>query len=333
MKFLLLVVCILSCASVSAESKGVIERGTYNNRPDVVAFMQRVSANHDIPLQEIHSLLAQGKRVDRIIELISKPAEGKPWHEYRKIFLTQERIDKGVVFWNKNQHILARAEQEFGVPANIIVAILGVETYYGTRMGTFPVLDALMTLGFDYPKRSAFFLRELEQFILLLRSENLNAFDLVGSYAGAMGMGQFISSSYQRYAVDFNGDGQRDLWTSFEDGIGSVANYFKVHGWQTGEPVIDKATVRGSNYKKLDADKLKPKYKISELKSNGVKVLGAATEKEDLSFHILEGKKASEYWVGHKNFYVITRYNHSEKYAMAVFQLAQEIAQARSKQR
>ncbi len=329
MKNLLFIVCVFFCGTVAAESSGVVERGSYNNRADVVAFMQRVSANNDIPMQEIHSLLAQGNRVDRIIELISKPAEGKPWHEYRKIFLTQSRIDKGVVFWEKNQQILQRAEREFGVPAEIIVAILGVETYYGTRMGTFPVLDALMTLGFDYPKRGAFFRRELEQFILLVRSENLNAFDLVGSYAGAMGMGQFISSSYQHYAVDYNGDGQRDLWTSYEDGIGSVANYFKVHGWETGEPIIDKASVRGSKYKSLDADKLKPGYSVAKLNASGIKVLGTAKENEKFSLHILEGKKAPEYWVGHKNFYVITRYNHSEKYAMAVYQLAQEIAKAR----
>jgi len=325
---------VLSCcwfALGHSGSSGVVERGSYNQRPDVVAFMQRVSATHDIPYAEVHSLLAQGHRLDRVIELMNKPAEGKPWHEYRKIFITQARIDKGVAFWARHEDILDRAELEFGVPPEIIVAILGVETYYGTRMGTFPVLDTLMTLGFDYPKRSEFFLKELEQFLLLVRTEDLRAFDLVGSYAGAMGMGQFISSSYQHYAIDFDGDGQRDLWSNFEDGIGSVANYFKEHGWQANQPVVDKATVRGSAYKKLDADRLKPRYKIVDLQASDVKVLGTASEKELFSFHSLEGVKTPEYWVGHKNFYVITRYNHSEKYAMAVFQLAQKIAQARKK--
>ena len=326
----LLVLMLLACSNVLAQSTGVIERGPYAKRPDVVAFLQRVSASHDIPYSELQGILAQGKKLDRVIELMNKPAEGKPWHEYRNIFVTKERINKGVEFWQRHQPILDQAEAVYGVPPEIIVSIIGVETYYGTRMGTFPVLDTLMTLGFDYPKRSAFFLRELEQYLLLMRTENLDAFELVGSYAGAMGMGQFISSSYQRYAVDFDGNGVRDLWNSFDDGIGSVGNYFAAHGWQSGAPVVDKATVKGKAFKKLDADKLKPKYKHADLKTQGVKVLGTVTESEPLSFHILDGKKASEYWVGHQNFYVITRYNHSEKYAMAVYQLAQEILKARN---
>lgn len=320
---------IFIASSATAQSSGVIERGTYTKRPDVVAFLQRVSANHDIPYSELQGVLAQGKKLDRVIELMNKPAEGKPWHQYRKIFVTKERINKGVDFWERHQPILDQAKAVYGVPPEIIVAIIGVETYYGTRMGTFPVLDTLMTLGFDYPKRSEFFLRELEQYLLLTRNENLDAFELVGSYAGAMGMGQFISSSYTHYAVDFDGNGVRDLWTSFDDGIGSVANYFAAHGWQSGGPVVDKATVKGKAFKKLDADKLKPRYRHAQLKEQGVKVLGTASEREPLSFHILEGEKVPEYWVGHQNFYVITRYNHSEKYAMAVYQLAQEILKAR----
>lgn len=312
-----------------AQSSGVIERGPYAKRPDVVAFLQRVSAKHDIPYEELQRILAQGKKLDRVIELMNKPAEGKPWHEYRQIFVTKERTNKGVAFWDEHEAILNQANSVYGVPPEIIVAIIGVETYYGTRMGTFPVLDTLMTLGFDYPKRSAFFLSELEHFLVLMRTENLDAFNLVGSYAGAMGMGQFISSSYQRYAVDFDGNGVRNLWSSYDDGIGSVANYFAAHGWKSGAAVVDKATVKGKGFQKLEADKLKPRYKNGELQTAGVKVLGTTSAKESLSFHILEGKKKPEYWVGHQNFYVITRYNHSEKYAMAVYQLAQEILKAR----
>lgn len=321
----LLLTTFLSAPAFADSGSGIVQRGDYLKRSDVQTFIQEVAQRNDIPSKEVSSILAQGEKSQRIIDLISAPAEGKPWHEYRKIFLGQSRIDAGVEFWKKNTEVLQRAESEYGVPPEIIVAIIGVETFYGTRMGKFSVLDALMTLGFDYPPRSKFFRSELEHFLLLSREESINPQELKGSYAGAMGMGQFIPSSFRNYAVDFDADGQRDLWHNSVDGIGSVGNYFKLHGWQPGKPVTAQVSTTGNRWKKLDSDTLKPKYSAGDLKQHRIKLPADLSDTEKLSFIKLEGKKAPELWIGRENFYVITRYNHSEKYAMAVYQLSQAI--------
>ena len=318
----------------SQAKSGIVQRGDYLKRPEVQTFIQEVSGRNDISAEELSGILAQGKKSQRIIDLISAPAEGKPWYEYREIFLGKSRIEAGVEFWKKNNEILQQAESAYGVPPEIIVAIIGVETFYGTRMGGFPVLDALMTLGFDYPPRADFFRSELEHFLLLSREESIIPQDPKGSYAGAMGMGQFIPSSYRNYAVDFDTDGKRDLWHNTADGIGSVANYFQQHGWTPGQPVVTKATATGVLWKKLDNDNLKQKYTLDKLKAHKVKPVSKVTATGEHSFIYLEGKKSPELWIGHDNFYVITRYNHSKKYAMAVYQLAQAIKkkyQAREK--
>lgn len=221
--FILFSMIILGNASAEA---------SYWERPVVKDFVGEMVKKHRFDQAELKDWFSQSKKRQSIIDAMMRPAEKvKPWKDYREIFLTDRRITKGVAFWQQNRELLEKAEAKFGVAAEIIVAIIGVETYYGRQSGRYPVIDALATLGFDYPPRAAFFKKELEQYLLLVRDENLDTKNTLGSYAGAMGKGQFIPSSYRRYAVDFDNDGQRNLWET-TDAIGSVANYFKRHGWQ-----------------------------------------------------------------------------------------------------
>ncbi len=308
---------------------GVIERGEYAHRADVSEFIRRMASRHGLSADELRAVFAQARRQQRVLELIQRPAEGKPWSEYRPIFLTERRIAEGVDFWNAHAGALARAERQYGVPARIIVAILGVETFYGRRMGRFPVLDALVTLGFDYPRRAAYFRRELENYLLLVHEEALDPFGQKGSYAGAMGMGQFMPSSYRHYAVDFDANGRRDLWHSAADAIGSVANYFQRHGWRAGEPVAEPARVRGEGYRRLPANERRPSLRPAQLQAAGVTVAGPLRPDEKLVFLVLQGEHGPEFWVGHHNFFVITEYNHSVKYALVVHQLGEAIERRR----
>ena len=219
---------------------------------------------------------------------------------------------------------MQRAEKEFGVPAEIITAIIGVETYYGKRTGSYTVFDSLTTLGFDYPPRSKFFKSELKEFLLLSKEEKISVDDMTGSYAGAMGMPQFISSSYRNYAIDFDGDGKRDLWNSVPDVIGSVANYFSEHGWKKGETILHPASISDDSIVK-EKNELKPYITVGQLKQQGVVISRALDEKDEATLLKFDGKRGEEYWVGLDNFYVITRYNHSAMYSMAVFQLSEKI--------
>ncbi len=298
---------------------------SYARRPEVRHFMDEVAAEHAFDRAYLERLFAGVQRQDRVLEAIARPAEAKPWFEYRRIFLTPQRIDKGVAFWRENAPVLQRAERGYGVPAQIIVAILGVETLYGRRMGRYPVLDSLTTLGFDYPPRARFFRSELEQLLLLAREESLDAAALKGSYAGAMGRGQFIPSSYRRFAVDFDGDGVRDLWHSNADAIASVANYFQRHGWRTGGPVTVPATVQGRAYRTLVEKGIKPSIRPAVLGEHGVIPQGGQLDGERVALMEFELEDAKQYWIGWNNFYVITRYNHSPLYAMAVYQLSDRI--------
>ncbi|CAG0908277.1 unnamed protein product, partial [Cyprideis torosa] len=257
--------------AIQGEQSGIIQRGNYMERDDVEAFVGEMVSSHGFDANALRALLAQAQQQKRVLELVAKPAEGKDWSEYRPIFLNKSRIDAGVVFWQENEAILQRAEQEFQVPAEIIVAIIGVETFYGTRMGTFPVLDTLVTLGFDYPPRAPFFKKQLEEFLLLSREQHIDPLGPKGSYAAAMGMGQFISSSYRDFAVDFDGDQKIDLWKNRADGIGSVANYFKQHKWMMGQPVIAPAYVSGKGYEALKANELEPSYSLDDLEKAGVR--------------------------------------------------------------
>lgn len=323
---IMLAIWVLAAAAELVPKQGVVQRGGYLSRPEVQSFIDEMVQRHDFDRQRLLRLFAQVSRQDRVLEAISRPAEAKPWYEYRPIFLTASRIEQGVAYWAANEALLNRASQVYGVDPEYIVAILGVETYYGRRTGSFPVLEALTTLGFDYEPRANFFRRELEQYLLLTREESLDPLTLEGSYAGAMGQGQFISSSYRAYAVDFDGDGLRDLWGSTADAIGSVANYFKRHGWRLGEEVAIEARTSGRGHAGLVGKGLKPSLSLEELSASGVEPVRALpTADAVLSLIELEGEEGAEFWIGFNNFYVITRYNRSPLYAMAVYQLAQEI--------
>ncbi len=311
-------------------SAGIIQRGDYLQREDVRAFINKMHQEHGVSVQRLESIIAQARQQTRVLELIAKPAEGKPWRDYRPIFVNEKRIAAGVAFWNDNEKLLENAESRFGVPPEIITAIIGVETFYGTRMGGFPVLDSLATLGFDYPPRSKFFSKELEQFILFTLEENMDPFSLKGSYAGAMGMGQFMPSSYRQYAVDFDRDGQRDLFNNSADAIGSVANYFARHKWRQGDKIATRAQVKGSKYRKLKANERKPRYTLKQLAAAGVTPVSRLSGNEKLSFLALDGNKGKEFWLGHHNFFVITQYNHSVKYALAVYELSEAIKARRN---
>lgn len=304
-----------------------------DSRPDLQGFIDEMVKQNGFDRVEITRLLAQAETKSSILDAISSPAERKPWRDYRPIFVNPSRISGGVEFWNTHAAILARAESVYGVPAEIIVAIIGVETRYGKNTGSYRVLDALATLAFDYPARSPFFRSELEHYLLLAREEQIDATVPKGSYAGAMGLPQFMPSSFRRYAVDFNKDGRRDLWGDIDDVIGSVANYLSVHGWQPGARIASRARVRGDKYTLLLDAGLKPELGIDQLPHYGITLndtdppstpaLGSGIVRGTLLE--LEGGNDMEYWVGMQNFYTITRYNNSALYAMAVYQLSQEI--------
>lgn len=296
----------------------------YGERPEVQAFINDMVKNHQYDRDLLGYWMESVEQQAVILETIAKPAEGKPWKDYRPIFMTDERIQKGVAFWKQNNELLQRAETQYGVPAEIIVAIVGVETFYGKRSGGFLVLEALTTLGFDYPPRADFFRKELEQYLLMVREEKIDPRELRGSYAGAMGMPQFIPTSFRNYAVDFDGDGRRDLWNSTADVIGSVANYFKVNGWKFGEPVVSRASVIGTATE-LAGTQVKPNKSIAEYKQLGATPIHAFSEKADAVLLQFEGVNGVEYWMGLTNFYVITRYNRSPLYALAVYQLSQAL--------
>jgi membrane-bound lytic murein transglycosylase B len=301
----------------------------YGDQPQVQAFIADMVDRHDFNRDELQEVLAQAERRDDIIELMSKPAEKRlAWYEYRKIFLTSSRIDGGVAFWTQYADILAKAEKAFGVDPQIVVAIIGVETRYGSNTGRHRVLDALSTLAFDYPPRSKFFTSELEQYLLLAREENIDLLSATGSYAGAMGYGQFIPSSYRNYAVDFDASGTRDLWDSPMDIIGSVANYFQAHGWEQGGPVAVRAEVTGDAYQPLLELGYKPNTVLHAMRHDGVTPVTEMPDDLEAALIAFEQQDGPEYWLGFNNFYVITRYNHSPLYAMAVYQLSEEIRAA-----
>ncbi len=327
---LILLLGVLSSASVPAASSAAVQ-----------AFIDKAHKEHGIAKQEVVDLLAQAQHQQKIIDSMQRRAEKhKAWHEYRAIFLTDKRIDAGVAFWKENVALLRKAEKEFGVPAEIIVSILGVETLYGTRTGNMRVLDALYTLAFGYPKRSAFFTKELMQFILLSKEANFDPTEVTGSYAGAMGAAQFISSSYRHYAIDYDKDGRTDLWSSPADMIGSIANYLKMNGWKAADPIASLAQgVEAQRHAKLFfaepnrplkevvLPQDKPKHALAELAKQGI--TPSTPVKTDSLAYLMAFEMPNdrfEHWLGFHNFYVITRYNRSPLYAMAVYQLAQAIA-------
>ncbi len=319
---------LLGAALMAAGSASTAETGRL--APEArAAFLAEVQTRHAIAPDEAAVLLDQARYQQSIIDAITRPAEAKPWKDYRPIFLTADRIAKGRAFLARHRDALRAVEENTGVAAPILVAILGVETGYGANTGRYRVLDALYTLGFFYPKRAEFFRGELMQAFALAREEKLDLGAITGSYAGAMGWGQFIPSSYRAYAVDGDGDGIRDLWNSLPDVLASVANYFAVHKWQAGEPVAVRA-VRASDAQEFVPNSLEAEYSLPELAARGYRPAEAIGHAAPATLLKLEGAQGPEYWITFNNFYVISRYNRSPLYSMAVFQLAQAIAETDS---
>ena len=294
-------------------------------REDVAEFIRRMVATHDYDAARLQAVFADAQISREVLEAISRPAEALPWHRYRAIFLKPARIRQGVEFWRQRQASLQRAAQVYGVQPEIVVAILGVETRYGRVTGSYKVIDSLSTLAFDYPKRARFFAGELEQYLLLAREQSLDPRELMGSYAGAMGIPQFISSSYRAYAVDFDADGRIDIWQNPTDAIGSVGNYFQQHGWRPGAAITAPARAPDADLTALLTSGLKPELSMAEMSAGGVSSALAVEPDEKVKLLQLENRTGHEYWLAGHNFYVLTRYNHSALYAMAVYQLAQAI--------
>ncbi|MGV8805988.1 MAG: lytic murein transglycosylase B [Polaromonas sp.] len=312
----------------------------YATRPDAMAFADDLASRRNLDPQWVHEVIGQARFNPTVSRLMQPPTQAfvKNWRVYRSRFVEPIRIRAGVNFWQANRRTLARAEQEYGVPAEIIVGIIGVETIYGRDTGNFRVLDALATLAFDYPsshprvqERSDYFKGEIEQFLTMESRRNADPFEQLGSYAGAMGMPQFMPSSWAKYAVDFDGDGQIDLQNSPADVIGSVANYFKAYGWQAGMTTHYPVSFDAS---RLDMDALMapdilPTFSVASFTAKGAVLKGQALDhKGPLALiELLNGADAPQYVAGTENFYVITRYNWSSYYAMAVIELGQKVAE------
>ncbi|MBK1716226.1 lytic murein transglycosylase B [Thiocystis violacea] len=316
---------VLALALALSASVQATEPDDY--RAGLEPFIAGMAAEHGFEPASLRTILGRASYRQDIIDAIDRPYEDKSWTAYRQLFLTPERIQGGVDFWRANAEDLSRAESIHGVAPEIIVAILGVETKYGANVGAHRVLDALTTLGFAYPKRADFFRSELAHYLLLTREEGLDPLATLGSYAGAMGKPQFIASSYRAHAVDFDGDGRRDLWNSNADAIGSVANYFKRHGWRPGAPVVVRANLKGeppTDFEIAGKRPVKPFLSPDRLSDAGIVWSEPLEPDRPLTLIRLDGP-TDEYWIGLENFHVVTRYNHSNLYAMAVYQLSQEI--------
>ena len=298
-------------------------------RPDVASFVDELVAQHDFQRDALVAVLGKAEIKQSIVDRMTKPAEKKlTWGEYRGIFVTEERIAAGANFWLENREMLERINAETGVPIEMIVGIVGVETYYGRITGKDRVIDALATLAFDYPPRAAFFRKELREFLILAREEAIDATEPLGSYAGAMGRPQFMPSSFRAYAVDATGDGKRDIWNDWADVAGSIANYFLEHGWRVGEEVTSQATLsnRWTGPAPQAGNTLTAGSTVGTLSGKGVVFstdLAAEAKSELLTY---EGAGGTEYWVGFHNFFVITKYNRSVMYALAAHQLGQSVA-------
>ncbi|WP_075183582.1 lytic murein transglycosylase B [Pantoea sp. 1.19] len=306
--------------------------GDFADNPQAAQFIDNMVQKHGFDRQQLHDILAQAKRLDYVLRLMDRqaPTTAAPsgpngaWLRYRDKFITPDNVQNGVAFWNQYQTTLQRASQTYGVPPEIIVGIIGVETRWGRVMGKTRIIDALATLSFAYPRRADYFSGELETFLLMARSEQDDPLALRGSFAGAMGYGQFMPSSFKSFAVDFNGDGHINLWDP-EDAIGSVAHYFQQHGWQPGQPVAVPAQGQAPRLE----NGFKTRYTAAQLNAAGLRPQQPLLDEQQVSLLRLDVGTDYQYWYGLPNFYAITRYNHSTHYAMAVWQLGEAVARAR----
>lgn len=333
-------------------TSSLVLQADYSEHEDVEVLVDELVSEYSFDHATLMAVFKKVKHKPRIIELMDTPAESKSWFEYRDIFMQRKRVNDGVKFIRKHKNDLDKAFEEYQVPAQIIAAVIGIETNYGGNMGSFRVIDALATLGFDYPRRAPFFRKELKQFLILACEERIKPLDaddacdreqnnlssgkgrsiedLLGSYAGAMGYGQFIPSSYRNFAIDFDGDGMRDIWSNTADAIGSVANYFAEHQWSKDGLIIEFVEIDASHdapteYANLTLEP--PSMTVAEWQALGIKSSAPSNQKAALFEYKLDGKDPPtlQYMLGFENFYSITRYNHSRLYARVVFELADAI--------
>jgi membrane-bound lytic murein transglycosylase B len=314
------------CIALLLAAAALPARGLDLEREDVRAFAAEMRRKHGFDAAWLDGILAEAALQPRIVELMTKPAESvMPWHAYRNHFLTAERIDAGITFWDQNREDIARIAEASGVAPHVIVGIIGCETFFGRITGKFRVVDALATLAFDYPPRASYFRAELEQFLLLAREEGFDTRTVLGSYAGAMGNGQFMPRSYRSWAVDGDGDGKRDLWGSWPDVIASVANYLADHGWRANEPVVVPAQLWFPKAEGLAAGKLAPDSTVKALRDRGLAFETTQGAASPALFIKVDGDAGPELRAGFHNFGVITRYNRSVLYALAVNDLGRRI--------
>jgi membrane-bound lytic murein transglycosylase B len=298
----------------------------------VQQFIQKMVSEHQFSANELNAWFQKITPNTRIIELMDKPAENLAWHAYRQLVVTKERIQQGIFFWKQHETIVQDTAQKFGIAPEILVAILGVESSYGKITGNFSVLEALSTLAFQYPRRAVFFEKELAHYLLLMREESFDPLSIKGSYAGAMGPAQFMPSSYRQYAISFNQEGQRDILNNMPNILSSVANYFKLHGWQPGDPVAYSAQVSGTRYKKFQgpsSPSISAANTLEEWRQYGVTIKDKDVIPKNTKILAklltLEGKTGQEHWIAYPNFDVIKRYNQSNHYAMAIYLLSRQI--------
>jgi len=308
-----------------------LTRGDYAGRADVERFIERM-AGKGYSRAELVGIFSRVERDPWIIEYMNRqwrPASGPTgaWTRYRGRHITADQLARGDAFWRRHEQTLQRASAKYGVPPEYVVAIIGIETKWGGYMGKHRIIDALATLAFDYPRRADYFSGELEQFLLMAKDQGFDPFQPVGSFAGAMGLGQFMPSSWHNYAVDFDGDGRRNLWDP-DDAIGSVANYFNKHGWRKGQAVTA-PVAGGAGLPQTMETGFKSSYAVGSLKAQGLRPALALPDDQRVSLLRLDAAGGYEYWLGFDNFYVITRYNNSTYYAMTVHQLAQSLRQRR----
>jgi membrane-bound lytic murein transglycosylase B len=325
--FLFAAALALPLASVTAGPSG------YPHRKEVKQFIAEMVEKHRFTRSELNRVFGQAQFQPTIIKAMEQPAETAlaSWQAYRALFINPQRVEAGVQFWNRHADPLKRAAAEFGVPEGIIVGIIGVETTYGRNIGTYRVIDALSTLAFDYPKRADFFRAELENYLVFTREMRIDALRVKGSYAGAIGIPQFMPGSYRRFAVDYDGDGQIKLATSAADAIGSIGNFLRSHGWVRGEPVAFGAEVKGEDWRKLADAGVAPAHRPADLSGFGVKPAAALPPDALCALIELETPgQPSDFRVTLQNFFVLTRYNRSSLYAAAVVDLAAELARART---
>ena len=307
---------------------------TTQEYPEIESFIDYMVQAHGFKRPALKRVFDKVQIRPEIVVTMDRPREALPWHEYQRTFLAPNQIRNGKQYWHAHRKALARAEQHYGVPAEIIVAIIGIETQYGRNTGDYPIIDALSTLAFAYPRRADFFRDELKEFLLLTREHKLDPLRPRGSYAGAIGIPQFMPSSYRRYAIDFDQDKRRDLFKSSADAIGSVAQFLSEHGWERGAPVLDEAQVQGAAVQQLEQLGLEPALTVRQLMAQGVYpqpfAFLAASEpgERKAALIVLEGETGPLYRLGYANFYAITRYNRSKRYAAAVVELSQAIRQA-----